>query len=114
MLVAQALERPERARVLLVRLEERFVLDARVSEERDRERLRGGAELGRGPVSFERLGELLDEEMHDAVLAEEGLGHVHDRVLSSLTRTPRSRGSTCRAPRVPRRTARRRTRSAPR
>jgi hypothetical protein len=68
-LVAETFQGAERAGVFLVGLKQRLVLDARVAKKGDGEGLGGGAQLGRSLMALESFFELLDEKVHDTVLA---------------------------------------------
>src|SRR5262249_35160840 len=76
-LVAKAAQRSERARRLLVGLEERLLFDARVPEQRERQGLDGDAQLAERLAAVDRVVELLDEQVEHAVLARENVRHVH-------------------------------------
>jgi hypothetical protein len=81
-LVTEAPERTERTGLALVGSEQRLLLHPMVAEERDRERLRRGAELGHGPTTIERIVELLDQEVKYSVLAEKSVRDVHADVVA--------------------------------
>jgi hypothetical protein len=68
-LVAQAPQGTERAGLALVGSEQRLLLHSVVAEERDRERLGRGAELGHAPATIERIVELLDQKVKYSVLS---------------------------------------------
>ena len=57
-----------------------------MTEERDRERLGRGAQLGDALAPPERIVQLLDEKVEHSVLAQEGVGDVHDDVVAHAAR----------------------------
>src|SRR5262249_42585714 len=81
-LVAEAPEGTERAGLALVGGGQRLPLDPMVAEERDRERLGRGAELGHGLAAIERIVELLDQKVKYSVLAQESVRDVHADVVA--------------------------------